>query len=233
MNNKVNLNIRMSLNKATLDFLSDLEQNNNREWFQDHKHLYKRAWQEMKEFTGKVIHGVAAFDPHIHTAIDPGKCLFRIYRDVRFRKDKTPYKTWFGAGISVNGRKLHGPEYYYHIQPGASFLAVGYWRPEKDHLAAIRQEIDYNGDEWRTLLAKISEKVGSPIEPDRDDVLVRPPAGFPADHPELEYLKLKSFTLSIPLADRDVLRDNIDSMVVEYYQAMHPFKEFLHRAIGD
>lgn len=223
----------MSLTKDTFDFLNDLSFNNNREWFLENKHRYDRSWQEMKSFVGQIIEGLASFDPYIHKDIDPGKCLFRIYRDVRFRKDKTPYKTWLGAGISVNGRKLQGPEYYIHIQPDHSFLAVGYWRPEKEHLAAIRQEIDYQGEDWENMLLQLHTQAGEKVVPDREDTLKRPPAGFSADHPQIQYLKLKSFTLSRELTDLELMGPRAVSYVLQHYQEMLPFKNFIHRAIGD
>lgn len=223
----------MSLTKDTFDFLNDLSFNNNREWFLENKHRYDRSWQEMKSFVGQIIEGLASFDPYTHKDIDPGKCLFRIYRDVRFRKDKTPYKTWLGAGISVNGRKLQGPEYYIHIQPDHSFLAVGYWRPEKEHLAAIRQEIDYQGEDWENMLLQLHTQAGEKVVPDREDTLKRPPAGFSADHPQIQYLKLKSFTLSRELTDLELMGPRAVSYVLQHYQEMLPFKNFIHRAIGD
>lgn len=223
----------MSLTKDTFDFLNDLSLNNSREWFLENKHRYDRSWQEMKSFVGQIIEGLASFDPYIHKDIDPGKCLFRIYRDVRFRKDKTPYKTWLGAGISVNGRKLQGPEYYIHIQPDHSFLAVGYWRPEKEHLAAIRQEIDYQGEDWENMLLQLHTQAGEKVVPDREDTLKRPPAGFSADHPQIQYLKLKSFTLSRELTDLELMGPRAVSYVLQHYQEMLPFKNFIHRAIGD
>src|SRR5690554_3506990 len=223
----------MSLTKDTFDFLNDLNSNNNRDWFSENKYRYDRSWQEMKRFVGQIIEGLARFDPKIHKDIDPGKCLFRIYRDIRFRKDKMPYKTWLGAGISINGRKLQGPEYYIHVQPDRSFLAVGYWRPEKEHLAAIRQEIDYQGEEWEKMLRQISEQAGESLYPDREDSLKRPPAGFTADHPQIEYLKLKSFTLSRPLENHALMGPEAVAYVLNFYQEMLPFKTFIHQAIGD
>lgn len=223
----------MSLTKDSFDFLIDLDSNNNREWFLENKSRYDRSWQELKAFVGQIIVGLSSFDPHIHKDIDPGKCLFRIYRDIRFRKDKTPYKTWLGAGISVNGRKLQGPEYYLHIQPRRSFLAVGYWRPEKEHLAAIRQEIDYQGEDWESVLSQISDQAGEELLPDREDVLKRPPTGYTADHPQIEYLKLKSFTISRALSDHELIGPMAITHVLQYYRDMLPFKNFIHRAIGD
>lgn len=202
----------------------------------EHKPRYEQARDEMKGLVQAIIEGLASFDPFIHRDIDPGRCLFRIYRDIRFRKDKTLYKTWLGAGISVNGRKLQGPEYYLHVQPGKSFLAVGYWRPDKDHLAAIRQEIDYNGEELRGILSMIEGGVNFPVNLDRDDSLIRPPAGYSADHPEIEFLKLKSFTLSVELPDAafyDPSHGDVCYTILDVYRALFPFKSFLHRAIGD
>lgn len=226
----------MSLTKATFDFLALLEKNNNRDWFMKHKPRYEQAREEMKALVQAIVEGLATFDPAIHRDIDPNRCLFRIYRDVRFRKDKTPYKTWLGAGISVNGRKLQGPEYYLHVQPGKSFLAVGYWRPEKEHLAAIRQEIDYQGTEFRDILSLINQSVEQPIILDDNDRLVRPPSGYSATHPEIEFIKLKSFTLSVALPDTslyDPQAGQAARTILDIYRALYPFKLFLHRAIGD
>lgn len=144
----------MKIEKQTLDFLNQLRENNNREWFQENRALYEAALADVKDYITALIAALSEFDPHINTDIQTARCLFRIYRDTRFSKDKTPYKTWFAAGISVEGRKLDGPEYYLHIEPGKHFFAAGYWRPEKQHLHAIRQEIDYNYPELVDVLAQ-------------------------------------------------------------------------------
>jgi len=222
----------MHLTKETFRFLSDLNRNNNREWFGEHKVRYDRAREEVKKLVEQLIVGLSAFDPQITPAIPADKCLFRIYRDIRFRKDKTPYKTWLGAGISVNGRKLDGPEYYIHVQPGNSFIAAGYWRPDKDHLAAIRQEIDYNGAELEKILGDL-EQLPHQIRPDRDDMLKRAPAGYDPDHPWIDLLRLKSFTLSRPISDAEWCEPDAISNLLEIFQQMYPFKLFIHQAIGD
>lgn len=223
----------MLLTKDTLDFLNDLVANNNREWFQANKSRYEPVWQGMKSFVSALIKGLADFDPQIHEQIDAGKCQFRIYRDTRFSDDKTPYKTWLGAGISKNGRKLAGPEYYIHIQPGnQSFIAVGYWRPEKEHLDAIRQEIDYNGEELTKILKAMREQ-NSAIELGEYDKLKRPPQGYSVDHPQLEIIKLKSFTLHYDLSDKVVRSPKLLEEVLAIYEVMLPFKNFIHQALGD
>lgn len=113
------------IEKQTFSFLEALRPNNNREWFQENRGLYEASLANVKAFIRGIIDALSAFDPHIHTDISESKCLFRIYRDTRFSNDKTPYKTWFSAGISVDGRKLDGPEYYLHIEPGKSFWEWG------------------------------------------------------------------------------------------------------------
>lgn len=221
----------MQLRKDTLEFLTELAVNNNREWFQEHKSQFDPIWAGMKEFVQQLILGLSSFDPHIQSEIKASKCMFRIYRDTRFSKDKTPYKVWLGAGISVDGRKLHGPEYYLHIQPGdKSFVAVGYWKPEKEHLAAIRQEIDYNGGELKQILANLNG-IPESIALDQDEKLKRPPAGYQEDHLDIELLKLKSFTLSCPITDQEISDSQALPLLLHKYRLMLPFKNFLHQAI--
>ncbi|QNL51158.1 DUF2461 domain-containing protein [Olivibacter sp. SDN3] len=219
----------MHISPSTLSFLSDLKNNNNREWFQENRDLYEAAHQNVKDFVAALIVSLSKIDPYINDDIPVSKCLFRIYRDTRFSKDKTPYKNWFGAGISVAGRKLNGPEYYLHIAPETSFIAGGYWRPEKEHLAAIRQEIDYNGDVFKTVIsAKEFQKY---CTLDFDDKLKKAPSGYDPDHPEIEFLKLKSFTASHRVKDNHLTSKNALQYLMEPIKAMQDFKLFLHRAL--
>ena len=215
----------------TFDFLAAVKENNDREWFQQHRDAYERAWQNMKDFTQSVIAGLAQTDRYISADIPVSKCLFRIYRDTRFSKDKTPYKTWLGAGISTAGRKLNGPEYYLHIQPGKSFVAAGYWRPEKEHLSAIRQEIDYNGAELSAILEEAHFK--NYCQLDLQDKLKRPPAGYGEDNPYIEWIKLKSFTASVSLTDQELATAGGLESVLQAFRRMYRFKLFLHQAMGD
>lgn len=230
----------MHLTKETFDFLAELRENNDREWFQENKGRYDQIWATMKSFVQTIIEGLAQIDPYITKEIPAAKCLFRIYRDTRFSLDKTPYKSWLGAGISFNGRKLEGPEYYIHIQPGNSFLAVGYWKPKKEHLEAIRQEIDYNGEEFSQILKNLNTTGSNQNEPprnslklDQDEMLKRPPAGYAQDHPDINLIKLKSFTLSCALEDSVFYGPNCLEIVLKTYQNAQDFKRFIHQAIGD
>ena len=218
----------MNISSSTFDFLKGLQQNNNREWFAAHKEGYERAKANVEEFIQELIRKLSTFDPHIEESISAKKCMFRIYRDVRFSHDKSPYKTWFAAGISLDGRKLEGPEYYLHIGPDNSFIAVGYWRPKKEHLDSIRQEIDYNLASFEEALAA-GNWTGEDLS--KEDKLVRPPAGYTIDNEAIEYLKLKSFVLYRPLEDREILKPFALADIIEVFRRTIQFKTFLHEAI--
>ena len=218
----------MQVQQATIDFLKDLKKNNNREWFQANKDQYTQAHENVRDFIAAMIKGLSEFDPHITTDINAAKCMFRIYRDVRFSKDKSPYKCWLAAGISVDGRKLDGPEYYIHIEPDASFIACGYWRPKKEHLDAIRQEIDYNAEGLKRAL---EEGQWTAADISDEDKLSRPPAGYTAEDPNIELLKLKSFIILQSLSEKQLTSKNALKDVLDICERIHPFKKFLHEAI--
>lgn len=220
----------MSIQSSTFAFLKDLRQNNNREWFNAHKERYVAAQADFKSFITSMIEHLSEFDPHINTDIDAGRCMFRIYRDVRFSKNKDPYKSWLAAGISIDGRKLDGPEYYIHIEPGnKSFIACGYWRPKKEHLAAIRQEIDYNAAQ---LLDALAEGQWTVNDLSTEDKLMRPPSGYAAEDPNIEVLKLKSFIIHEMLPDTLMMRKDASEEVLAISKRIYPFKAFLHDAIA-
>src|ERR1700748_718178 len=140
------------IQRHTFDFLKELVENNNREWFQANKDLYEAARANVIEFTDAWLKLMHKIDPSIDDNLDAKKCVMRIYRDIRFRKDKTPYKNNFGISIPTKGLKLGRTEYYLQIAPGNSFIAGGYWMPEAGHLKAIRQEIDYNAHELKNIV---------------------------------------------------------------------------------
>lgn len=220
----------MNIKTSTFEFLSALKENNNREWFQANKADYDNAQSDVKNFVEQLIVKLSAFDMHINMDIKAAKCMFRIYRDVRFGKDKSPYKSWLAAGISVDGRKLDGPEYYIHVEPGNSFVAVGYWQPKKAHLAAIRQEIDYEYANFEETLTSGGWDIN---DLSQEDKLKRPPAGYSLDNPAIEILKLKSFIIFKPILDRDMIRAFALEHITEMFQRTLAFKDFLHQAIED
>src|ERR1700749_1303959 len=141
------------INPQTFDFLKNLAENNNRDWFMANKEAYDKARENVIDFTGELLKLMHKVDPNVSTDLDPKKCVMRIYRDIRFSKNKTPYKNNFGISISSSGSKSGGgAEYYFHIQPGKSFIAGGYWMPDAAHLKAIRQEIDYNAKDLISII---------------------------------------------------------------------------------
>ena len=219
------------IKSQTLQFLSDLSANNNREWFALNKARHDEARQNVLDFVSEVIKGLAKADPEIPLNLDAKDCVMRIYRDIRFSLDKTPYKSNFGAGISPFGKNFNGPGYYLHISPEECFVAAGCWMPEKDHLKLIRQEIDYNSSEFKEILANLkSANIKSHLETDHK--LKTAPKGYPADHAEIEYLKLKSFTVILPLKPSDLTKPDAVKKVVNGLASFVHFVAFLRNAVS-
>jgi uncharacterized protein (TIGR02453 family) len=215
----------------TFTFLSDLSANNNREWFALNKKRHDEARQNVLDFIMEVIKGLAEKDPAISADLDPKDCVMRIYRDIRFSLDKTPYKTNFGAGISPQGKNFNGPGYYLHVTPEECFVAGGCWMPEKEQLKLIRQEIDYNTSDFHQAIEMVN-LLSANGQLDSDHKLKTAPKGYPSDHPDIEYLKLKSFTITLPLNPSDLMKADAVKKVVSGFSAIHPFIVFLRNAIS-
>ncbi len=216
--------MKNNISTSTLQFLNTLEKNNNREWFNENKNLYLEAKEDVELFVESLIQEIAPFDEEI-LKIDSKKAVFRIYRDVRFSKNKIPYKTHFGASLGMGkGAKISG--YYLHIEPGKSFLAGGVYNPEPAVLKQIRNEIRSSGDD---LLKIIEHKDfrnnfrGLSIE----HKLQRVPAGFEKDHSMAEYLKLKSFTVSHPISDEGLLDPQAAKNFAKILKSIKPLNDFL------
>jgi uncharacterized protein (TIGR02453 family) len=218
------------IKQQTFDFLADLIENNHREWFQNNKSRYEEAKNNVDEFANQVITAFSKIDTSIPKEITAKQCVMRIYRDVRFSKDKSPYKNNFGIGISAKGKGNDGAGYYIHLQPGASFVAGGYWMPDSNHLKAIRQEIDYNGDD---LIKILEEPKFKSLFPSLDDEqkLKTTPKGYEADHPYIKFLKLKSFTVTHHIDNEKLMKPNAVNAVVDVLKSIHPFNMFLTQAI--
>jgi uncharacterized protein (TIGR02453 family) len=218
------------IQKSTLDFLKKIKSNNNRDWFEKNKNLYLAAKDDVEKNLEVVITGIRAFDKRIRPEVTAKKSVFRIYRDVRFSKDKRPYKNNMGASVNPGGKKDFSPGYYIHIEPGNSFVAGGMWMPEAPLLAKIRQEIDYNLKEFSKI---VNEKNFKKVfgELDQDDKLVNIPKGYPKDHKGIEFLKLKSFIVVGSISDKDVLGKDFAKKVISICKTMKPLNDFLQRAI--
>ena len=217
------------LSKDTLKFLKDLEKNNNRDWFQANKKRFDSAQDNLTAFADYLIGEVGKFDDAVAT-LDPKSCVFRIYRDVRFTKDKSPYKTNLGAYISPGGRKSMQPGYYFHVQPGQSFVAGGKHMPDGMEMLKIRNAIANNTDEFVQIVEKKSfkERFGEL----RGDRLKSAPKGFDPEHKAVEYLKLKEFMGFRELNDDKILVSaEFPKMLVKTMKEMYPLVTFLRKAL--
>jgi uncharacterized protein (TIGR02453 family) len=219
------------INPQTLDFLKDLVENNNREWFMANKNRYETARENVVEFTGEILKLLHKIDPNVSADLDPKKCVMRIYRDIRFSKNKLPYKSNFGISIPTIGSKLGGVEYYLHIQPGKSFIAGGYWMPEANHLKAIRQEIDYNAAELKAIIddpdfVKLFGDFRS------QDQLKTIPREYSADNENIDLLKLKSFVVMHKINDKQLFKADCVKYVADIYSKIYPMNVFLSKAIN-
>lgn len=214
-----------------LKFLSNLKKNNNREWFEKNKPKYLEAKELFDVFVAKQLDELIKFDPSLF-GLNPKKLTFRIYRDVRFSKDKRPYKTNFGAAFSATGKGLGRPGYYMHIEPGKSFVAGGLFQPEPDVLSKVRQEIDYNGDK---LAKVVSNKKFKSVYPGfwDEDKLKRAPKGYPEDHPHVEWLKLKSFIMTHELSDTTVKDKKFLKTATESFKVIKPLNDFLAESLHE
>lgn len=217
------------LQQTTLDFLKKLEKNNNKAWFDKNRDAYEAAKADFETFVEAIKNQLAKIEPALADQ-KPKDMIFRIFRDVRFSKDKTPYKAHFGAYFSRAGRKSPDAGYYLHIQPdNKNFVAGGLWMPEGPLLKATRQEIDYNLEEFNSILKKAAfKKLYKSLEGEKLKTL---PQGYTADNPAIEYLKMKSFIVSTKLEDKDLLAKTAVSKINAAFNTMQPLVSFLNRAI--
>lgn len=217
--------MQATLSPKTFDFLKKLTQNNNREWFTENKNLYTESQENVIDFLEDLIKEMGGFDEEL-SKIDAKKSLFRIYRDTRFSKDKSPYKTNFGASLGM-GKGSQKGGYYLHLEPKKSFLAGGIYMPESSVLKEVRKEISLYGDEFLKILNQKDFKKHFP-ELDQDDKLKKVPQGFEKEDPMAEYLKLKNFIVVYHLKDEEVLDKNAVKNLAKIFKLMKPLNDFLN-----
>lgn len=213
-----------------LKFLKDIAKNNNRDWFEKNKSRYLEVKESYNDFLEALHRELLTFDDSL-AALNPRKVAFRIYRDVRFSKDKRPYKVNMGAGLSPKGKMDQEPGYYIHIEPGnKSFVAGGFYMPNAENLAKIRQEIDYN---TKAFLAILNNKKFKKYFEGLDDfdMLKTAPKGYPKDHPQIELLKNKSFVVSHYFTDQEVKDKKFMKQVCDVCAAIKPMNDFLKTAV--
>lgn len=214
----------------TFDFLRDLVQNNNREWFQANRSRYDAAKSELCGVVERVLTGLSPVEPLANTAVKD--CIFRINRDIRFSKDKAPYKSNLAFAIGPGGRHSGRIDYYVQIQPGnQSFLGAGMWQPTPANLAKFRQEVDYNVDELKNIIEADEFKAYFPEI--HGETLKVMPKGYPADHPEIDLLRRKELFFVHRYTDKDVLKPNFADEVVRGCRIIKPYCDFLNYLFFD
>ena len=207
-----------SISKDTLEFLKELEKNNNRDWFEKHKPTFKTHESAVKQFYTHIQENLNA-----HDEIEKMK-MFRIYRDVRFSKDKTPYKSHFAGSFSRLGAHLRGG-YYLRIKPGETFAAVGFWDPNKEDLFRIRKEFEMDASDFRKVIGKESLKsVWGEIQ---GDGVKTAPKGFDKEHPDIDLIKRKQFIFVRNFSDKEVLSKSFMEEVNTSFKAIRPFFDIM------
>jgi uncharacterized protein (TIGR02453 family) len=217
------------IQKSTLQFLNELKKNNNREWFETNRKKYETAKENILEVAAGLIKVVGAFDKNI-AELEPKQCIFRINRDVRFSKNKSPYKNNMSLIISQGGKKAETASFYIHIEPGQAFIGCGFWSPEVKKLAAIRQEIDYNSKDFKKIIStkKFTDTFTEGLS--MEATLQRPPKGYEAENPAIDFIKLKSFVTITQLTDADLQHKDFVKKILEIYKVAKPFIDFLNTA---
>ena len=213
--------------KQVLRFLHSLSLHNDKVWFEAHKADYLKAKATVSELAVKLIEGIRSFDASIGP-LSVSDCTYRIYRDVRFSKDKSPYKTHMGIFINRGGKKSGYSGYYFHIDgSGNHLLAIGNYFTEPRVLKVLREDIQLGGGDFRMIL----EGVAPGLELDTDGALKKVPNGYPADSPDADFFKLKNFCLVMNLNDDFILSPNLADDILEIFKTGTPFLDYVNRAI--
>ncbi|MBK8051807.1 MAG: DUF2461 domain-containing protein [Saprospiraceae bacterium] len=219
------------VNPSTLNFLKELKENNNKTWFDEHRKEYENAKSNYLRCAGDILAEMQKIDSSLEV-LNPKDCIFRINRDVRFSADKSPYKTNLGIVLHPHGKKFNLAAYYLHIEPGSSFVGGGLWMPESQLLQKLRKEISYFYDDLKSVLddPNFSNLYGD-LDVEAGQKLSRPPKGYEADDPAIEYLKLKSFTASTPIKDDVLMSEDMISACVKHFTSLKPFLSFINRGL--
>jgi uncharacterized protein (TIGR02453 family) len=209
-------------------FLTQLDQNNNKEWFDAHRADYERTREQFLHLTEILIHEIRQFDPAIGF-LQPKDCMFRIYRDVRFSNDKRPFKNNYGSFMARNGRKSGMPGYYIHFQPGQSFIAGGMYMPPAPYLKQIRKAIFDQPQDFIDIIEDPQFK--SVFHLFDDDKLKTAPQGFPKDFEHIDLLRYKSYSPSLLVPDEKLSEGKVIEYIVDKFERMAEFNQFLNAVI--
>lgn len=219
------------LSKDTLDFLADLKANNNRDWFLDNKKRYELVKKDYHQLVASFLDAMKPLDPSLEM-LEVKNCTFRINRDVRFAKDKSPYKTNLGVWLSAGAKNAEASGYYLHIENGTSFVGGGLYCPQPDQLQKIRKEIHFFYDDLVEIVNEEHFKsIYHNLNRDEKTTLKNPPKGYDKEDPAIEFLKLKSFTATQKFDSKLVTQKDFVPMMVEKMIALKPFNNFIDRAL--
>lgn len=214
---------------GTLNFLTTLKKNNYKEWFDENRKIYQSLRVNFLELVQSIIEDISEFDENL-SGVESKKCVFRINRDIRFSKDKTPYKSNFGALMGDKGRKSKGTSYYIHIEPGNSFIGGGVYMPSPDRLAAIRQEIDYNAVDLKKIIN--TKEFNDTFGEIKGEALKTTPKGYSKDHTDIELLRLKSFYVIKYFDDKLLKSNDFYKELISTYKKVKKFNKFLNHALS-
>ncbi|MBD0331658.1 MAG: DUF2461 domain-containing protein [Chitinophagaceae bacterium] len=221
------------LEPQTIRFLKQLKKNNSRNWFEAHRAQYEAARIDFQNFIQLVIDDLERKDATI-AGLMARDCMFRINRDIRFSKDKSPYKTNFGASIKQGGKKSIFAGYYFHCEPGKSFAGGGLWMPDAVTLKKVRQEIDYNWQEFQSILSeKKFRSIYKDLYKGGEISLSTNPKGYEKENPAIEYLKLKCFIAERSFADEELTKATLHRKTVTAFEALQPLLNFINRSLLD
>lgn len=217
--------------KESVGFLKKLKRNNNRDWFNVHKDEYEQFIKfPMQSFIASMQPLFADFAPEFD--VHPKRSMFRIYRDTRFSKDKTPYKTHMAAHFVLRGKPkgFEGSGYYLHIAPGEVFIGGGIYLPDNDQLKKIRKSLVEHSKGFLTIVNKPSFKKMFPAISGQK--LSRPPKGFDPNHPMIEWLKMKQFFTGIEMKEEMCYKKDFAVKIAHYCKELAPLVNFMNRAMG-
>lgn len=219
------------ITKEAVQFLNDLIANNATDWMHANKKRYENYKKDYHNYIAGILAEMKPLDKSL-VPLEVKNCTFRINRDIRFSKDKSPYKTNMGVWLTQNKFRKNSPGYYIHFEKGNSFIAGGVWCPEPEELKRIRKEIAFFHEDLEAIVDnKMFKKEFGAITRDENNTLKKAPKDFEANHPAIEFLKLKSYTASQKIEDNDFLDPNFSKIVAQKLIVLKPLNDFLNRAL--
>jgi uncharacterized protein (TIGR02453 family) len=219
------------ISPSTLSFLKVLKKNNNKTWFDNNRDKYLDAKNNFEEFVASLLSEMISIDEDLKDLL-PKNCTFRINRDIRFSKNKTPYKINLSASFNKGGKKSIYAGYYFHLQPGgSSFVGGGLWRPEPVELKKLRQEIDYCFPEFKKIMGtQAFKKNYGELEREENQMLINVPKGYEKENPAADFLRMKSFVATKNIADADLTNPKLAKEVFQSFKALQPLIKFINRS---